>query len=754
MSGAFDHLVRLGRDHSDQRFSATREHSTSSSLQATSLFRSSTTSNQYARITFSDPLRQYLLVDNDGIIQVLTSVVTSPTDPDTMLAMMGDHMVRAVPVKLASSVFESFISVLCTPTTALELSLPTSTTALDTLQAPPGPDGTRAPMGIDDLHFPAPGEAAAPVAIALPLVVPVAPGTIFPADGLSLQGFSNEFRSAHPELEVWRAGTLHAFEHNAKSSISKGTTLLMGNEIDSAGFGYRRESIVQSVAAPVTGLMPGPPCSHIQHHFDRVVREAHHRTGTLLFRNNDDVTNPQTSDAQSPQKATNLESALTAALSAQKPALSLKDQEALAEANLQQAAWRLFLAGPPSDSGSSVVALPDLEPAAARLFTLSQQNFAVHFGRLATATLNSLKRRSSDSTLNANITIQPSDCFGPWLLNLRHFRVLATSLNSDPSKISSYLTALSFAPRRVDSHAYRQAQRDDAERGFLLLAGETSSKLGKTSTTLPSDFSIESLDDVRSTVANLRAICLMFVASEVWERSYLCRALMNLHELLYSAQATDFRRQFPRHPTFYFNCIALFHDMLVGFFERAVDPTLRNAVVDGRSIATSAYSTVTIGPSGTIEQHLLPPLRLAFRRGMLAELGYRCGAFDYLYGTRSHPPEDRSLPGKRPGGALPDSGGKEMKRSPACDKGFLVWSGTGTPPNLAVFYPRSDTKKSERICLSFISKGLACTRVGCRQHHPTSFLKLPADAQSALKKEVEKHTGLAFDAGVLPAGTT
>lgn len=134
------------------------------------------------------------------------------------------------------------------------------------------------------------------------------------------------------------------------------------------------------------------------------------------------------------------------------------------------------------------------------------------------------------------------------------------------------LTALSFAPGRVGSHAYRQAQRDDAERGHcLLLAGEHSSTLGKTATTLPIDFSIETLD-VRSTLANLRAVCLMFVADQDWERSYLCSAIMNFHELVYSVQASDFGLQFPRHPSFYFNCIALLHDVLVGFFERAVDP--------------------------------------------------------------------------------------------------------------------------------------------------------------------------------------
>lgn len=92
----------------------------------------------------------------------------------------------------------------------------------------------------------------------------------------------------------------------------------MDNEIDSSGFGYRKNSIVTSVAVSVTGLIPGKLCDYIQRHFHRVARDAHHRIGSSLFGTGNDVTNPTTPDNRSlsPQTATNLESALIAALPA------------------------------------------------------------------------------------------------------------------------------------------------------------------------------------------------------------------------------------------------------------------------------------------------------------------------------------------------------------------------------------------------------------------------------------------------------
>lgn len=249
-------------------------------------------------------------------------------------------------------------------------------------------------------------------------------------------------------------------------------------------------------------------------------------------------------------------------------------------------------------------------------------------------------------------------------------------------------------------------------------------------------------------VANLRAACLFLFSLADYERSYLHKALAHVHDLFYSSQATDFFNQFPRHHVLYFNIIALLHDVLVCFVERAIDPQLRDAVMNQRSIAQSAYSDVT---KETLDQQFLQQLRASFRRGNIGEFGVASHAYDVLYGQRTPPSDDRH-PGKRPSPFPAEQGGKQAKPPPASDKGFLVWNGSGNPPALDVFYARSGGR-SERICVRFIARGLACTRRECRQHHPTAFHNLDAAVKTSLKQEVRKHDGLSFAPGTLPSGT-
>ena len=245
-------LLRLGRDCADQRFSASRVGSvdaTMSYADTRALFKSSTSQATTARLLGKHS--QFLFASADLSVQVLSDVSPSPTDPDQLIGMLGDHLFDAVPVTLDAALFDGFAAVLASPADATAFELPASSTDMDQLEGPPNGQGAREPGSIARLQFDAGGQA--PLAVALRAFFPVPPGVAIPS-ALRLDARHDEFAAACPIFEPWRCGTLNAIQHNAGKSITTGVVLVVGTEVDTAGFGQR--PILDEVCPTMTPLLP------------------------------------------------------------------------------------------------------------------------------------------------------------------------------------------------------------------------------------------------------------------------------------------------------------------------------------------------------------------------------------------------------------------------------------------------------------------------------------------------------------------
>jgi hypothetical protein len=742
-------LVRLGKDSADQRLSASRVLTPRSVADVAALFHRSTSIHHAGRILGIDAPRQFAFVGDDLTISVISAPVPSSTDPAVILAMLGDDLFDATPVAFCSSLFDAYASVLVSPTDATTYELPVSSTDLDTLAGPPDAHGNRADPSIARLLFDAGG--AAPLAGAVRLFCPLPTGVSIPSS-LRLDTADDAFTAACPVFEVWRKGMYHAVLHNDGKSISQGDTLLVGTDIDTAGFGAL--PIAQDVSPTLELLRPGcSQAAQMRAYWKMIRDDAHLCLGDAHAEADTIVAPGGLGTCGTDTIVTDMATAFATALKDGGTSVSLKDKDTLEGNKLNAAAIRLLFARVEKDgaTGDDKTVVPFLTESAEKLFTMSMTRASAEHKQIAEESYAELQSPTGmQITSNAAITLKPDDFFGHFGHTIRNSVWLTDSINSPNSNLKTHLSLLAFAPRKVGSLHYQQMKDADELHSVQLAVEEHSTRRVAKSTELCLDLEVSSRESVVSTCANFRASFLPFIGAEAYQKSILGEGLQALAALCLDQQGRNFFATCSTLPQVPFNALVIGDDYLRHLTMIASRTVLRRGVIDAKAISPQPFLQAK-----SLLDALLEPLKMVILRN-------NPGPFrDVPYGlTKWFTPESdqkAETETKKRGTTTNDNRTTKATKvegdhSGPMSKGFLVWSGKGNPKQLQIFWPKNG--EPARLCVFFISRGCYCKHRNCTMHHPRSFGAIPEDARRQLEKEVSVTEGLEFAPGQGPAGTS
>ncbi len=744
-------LVRLGKDAADQRLSASRTLNPRSVTDVATVFKRATSLQHAGRLLGLDSPRQFVCVAEGLSVSVISATMPAEADASLIIGMLGDDLCDATPVAFCASLFDAYVSVLVSPTDATTFELPVSATDLDTLAGPPDDQGVRADPSIARLSFDAGG--AAPMACAVRLFCPLPVGVPIPAN-LKLDHRDDAFAQACPVYEVWRAGMYHAVTHNDGFSISEGNTLVVGTEIDKAGFGQL--PIAQEVRPTVELLRPGAEhTAQIRAYWKTVRDDAHLRLG----HQHPDVDTAAAGGGGGTRGdgtlAMDVATAFATALKDNAAPVSLKDKDTIEGNKLHAAAIRLLFArvGKDEATGEDITIVPPLTEGGEKLFGMSATRAAGEHKQLVEETLAELQSPSGmQNTSNAAITLKSDDFFGHFGQTIRTSTWLTDSINAPNSNPKSYLSLLAFAPRTIGSLQYQQMKESDNLHSVQLAAEEHATKRVAKSTELCLELDVKSRDACLSTIANFRASYLPFVGAEAYEKSILGKGLQALAALCLDHHGKTFFATCDTIPQVPFNVLTTGDDYLRHLTTIASRTVLRRAVVEGKAVAPGPYLSAR-----SFVDALLEPLKLAIMRnhpGTLREVPY---AFNKWFPSGTEEAADKG-PKKREAASADTRSSKTSKKEDdpngPISKGFLAWTGKGNPKHLPIFWPDKKTGEPARLCVFFCSRGCVCKFRQCSMHHPKKLTDLPADQRKQLEKEISVTQGLDFAPGHGPAGAS
>lgn len=369
-----------------------------------------------------------------------------------------------------------------------------------------------------------------------------------------------------------------------------------------------------------------------------------------------------------------------------------------------------------------------------------------------------------------------------------HYRFPNESLSTNPGQLKNAVTVYNFLRQKVISGRYQERLENNMEYRIQEEVQEESSKRAKRATELFCDGDIEGfagLTAMSNILVTFSVFAIAFEKSDVWRVGL--KPYYNLLQQsgvwrsdIVTGQAADF---------------AIMNDIqliLTPYFIASLDSNVTTAITAGRSVSylllkdanenakriqAKLASATQAGEAGSdysrypsYSRHL--PQYVAPISGIVNSEGFSPPGKEVKIPRK--PLGNNGNPGgsggggsgagtpqggqKSPGGRTPVSQltpeERQAKVEFAKTQGFLSYTGNGNrirPCPVRVVHPR--TKKTERCCTFFITRGFSCMRADCAFVHPPNMNRFKAEQKKEMCEYVDSTNDLEFVEGKRPQTT-
>jgi len=741
-------LIAAGKAHSKPWISVSKTAAPTSYLDARKLWAPRITDAVRAQhLTQAAP--QFLFPAEDGKIVVFTCVRDSAEEEHKVLGVIGDDVFDTQHVTIHEDTMKGAIAGPVSPTDANVFEIPISTTMTDMLSTPPDPDdnNSRTLHAVATLDF---GGATACKVGAVQAFLPVPVGQELPPD-LEWAKTYPQLTADWPEFEVWRKLVAYLCSKNGGVSLSRGDKILLGNEIDPAGF--QGATILHDIAPEFTAVIMGPLKEEVQKSWALELENVFLRLGDKLSMLPPVPAGGGPGVGGGGGSPNNGIAEFTEALTNMVKPASLKDQEAVSNGISQQAGLGAMPAhvGKDDDANAETSVTAKILPAAAKLFKMSANRVTSEHQKLHEENLVALQSADNmGKTINADITHCKQDLTSFFSQAIRDNDWTNDSLDSPNCKPKLALNSIVFGCRRTDSIQCTQLLDDDQLFLKQIASDEHASKRAARTSEPAVDVSLDTDHDMLALSSNIRSHCTAFVSEKDCDESFAGVFLRKVGLIMASQQGRVFFATHRSREVIFAIAVAVddFFQHLSKFANRS---TLRQSATDDKEIDVDVFAQVS-----SCSDFLLTPIQGAIQRnapGDLSKPSFGCNMF---CGRNNNNNNNHGNDDKRRG-ANPDRGDRnKLPKQSGPDggpitKGFLVWSGDGAPPSLDIKWKKSDGVMAA-ICTPFVCRGAFCPNRQCPQHHVFNPKSMPEDKRKQSAKQVSSAPHLECVPGFAPAG--
>jgi hypothetical protein len=621
------------------------------------------------------------------------------------IGSIGDKLGQVFPISIAGSVFTSELTTLFPQGLAASVGITRLHQAPDTIQGPPTilEDGTEEPTApsLERLHFgTGENDDDNPVIGVLPLCFPLPVGAPFPMEGLNLGEVSEELEAACPAFKLWHHGIAYAIAHNNGMSVTSGGPLFHLPSINANILLSR--TIATHVTPDITPLFPGSV------HFQTVAmtlaaleRQAWLRIGETLPPEDPIITPGAATGLGSPHAI--IKEIFDGVAKLQQPKATLTEAEQLSQADQYMRAYCVMCARletDPDHPGKQIVVVPEPTELLKKI-TKATSNSTARSHLVEEVAIAALAARQSNDRLQSAATIDRDMIDSAFTSALRTASFMTVAYIRQPDQISRLLNIATFATPISDSIAFQQ--RVTAESTLLVqeLVQEHASKKAKRATDLYCGGDIATRCSLQEMLANFFLVMNLLVdsfpASELWKS-------LSIHEdHIRSEPGREFFCRFAKQLQVPLNVCADLQDILASFAILGTHASLRDAAASGTPIEPVVYEKVqnhalTISANfgtqimrGTATGYdHIPPFANHFPQ-------LKITTESSTSNTKTTPKKANSENANSGKGGPTQKQPKNDKTSPSKDsvvdaqtleankgKGFLIWTGDGTPPDCSV----------------------------------------------------------------------
>jgi hypothetical protein len=375
----------------------------------------------------------------------------------------------------------------------------------------------------------------------------------------------------------------------------------------------------------------------------------------------------------------------------------------------------------------------------------------------------SLRRLDPDSRLDANVTMPASALDEPLVRALKSGRFCTEPLNKDHTPAKQQLSLLAFLTPDVGSTQY-QSRLSASQEILTLEVADLDKAKPKTTTSLYLGGQLLRGSDVSAAIANLRAVLAHhftnFEKSEVWRR------LLSLDRLLATESGRSWLRSYQTgNPALAQTLLGQAQCIMSAYAGIAGHDDFRKAARTGEAISPKAIKAIGQYADGVLAE-LSRDISVHCSKNWMTTPRYIL----FLKGTQDPPTsapskepdskkarnEPNPSPAPTPGQARsPTTSANQLTEEMIKDrkeKGFLLWSKTGTPRPCPVMWSIPPSGSAKRFCTNFATRGLACRFNKCNNHHVTAFTAIPTAQQPEFTTWLTGVAGLEYVAGRAPPG--
>jgi hypothetical protein len=707
-------------------------------------------------------------------LHLLTSPIlaTDQNNSGIYIGSLSDEIDAQVPVSINGDHFLGHFCSLVPRAQVDQFQLPSLTDAPDTIEGAPlidptnnnilihaNPSMARLSFGPTDVPDQHPVFAAWPLCIPLPPGIPFTPGT--------LRDLYPDMDMVFPEFNSWRKAMIYLLDHNDGFSVIADGPLFNSDQLDLTPFANLE--MVNTIANPFKMLTPA---SQHYKNVNDTIKAASLAAWTRIGSSINPVIAgiPQ---AGLPGPTPVFGAAEVAALvqglnSNTTKAPTLTEVEQLSQAKNIAIRYALTFAKliPNVDPHELPTVTPaTLDPSFLKVISTSKNANAQ---RELTEIIGVQIRKchASMNRLDAATTFKVETIDRVFTAAIQNFSFITTPINHDPSVIKSKIGVIHFAGPPTNCVVLHDRFINGEKVQCQELVGEDKTKMDKKATELYSNGNLSTGQDILHMLANLRVFFGRCI--EDFDNTAFWQALAPVEQLLNTAHGKQWIDRHRHMPQIGCNLALDIQDICNSFFEIGNHAEYRDAVQAGNPIHPANYQSANRLASDITTS--LSTLLARMKAGDYGIIPFCASAFPQLImePTADHYTQlTQTIPRKdTPKQSSPKKSNQVTPppaRNPAAgtrndadkEKGFLVWKGSGRPPKVEVFAPKAPNKPNkERLCLHFMSVGLSC-RFGenCGFTHPSSFARLPTEAQTALKTWVANTPHVTFAPGKGPSGT-
>ena len=784
--------IARGRSSSTRRYSQARQPNSAIFKTVLETFSNDTLEERREQILRDSAyVAQFACPWNDKVGFLTRPEFTTKDGNTVILGSYSDQIGNVYPVLLSTNQFQGFFTTLVRKDDALEFGLVQHPSPPDTIPGPPpagNPPGAAAPSGtstrrsnrtttaddgsaspapaapaappgpvqasLDRLNFDSPSEEDqhSPVLVALPVLLPLPPGTTFP-ENTPFSSPRDTFRTSSRLFEVWLQGYNYVLTHNDGFSVTKGGPLFHLPHFSSAdpfsGFTIldKVDAIAPIPVAPFETL--GAQCTKTLTLF------ADDTWWTLGATTTPPSPTPAGGPAPAPRAADDDEH-----LPSPAQPTSAKEQAQARTAATVAAGYRLAFArlpDPEVDTDLQHVVLPKIHPDFLQVLQSPKpQDACVEFRQFLTGLI--ALANSSDLALSRDVTLEPSIATLAFVNCARSYHWLDLPLASATKTLVD--TMLGFLHLLTpDRQALLAQVSKESSMGPVVLSHVADDKAqfeASKKSTLYIRGRHSSGRDMYHAICNFILLAQAFVDAS--GSSMLVKKLKRYADLLTSAPG---RRFFDTYRDFPYLSLHIYQDIqhiLTIYFQVGQSHTLRSLIKDGKSVPLANYTAVNRAADLLID-HLSNVI-----------MGSGLGRFEsqpivWPWFQSSSPP----LGGQRPAPITPEAPPSKRARqsltthtpetlATAKASGLLVFdkmAGGDTLPLCTVRDRHPRTKKVERLCMEFMTQGYSCPHIPCNKGHISHPKRLTSDQKrKELADFVSKTPGLAWGPGFAPPGTS